>query len=273
MSDAASRLAKSIELPLGDFDRAIVDLVPKLPGPAKWRAFNAVRHLDWAWKLRTVDPEMAAFRAITAEEEAATAIFVALRRRGYEDADKLRPRDHVHKNAVIPFFDAITRVIAAHGAQLPGAQLYLKTEEDPPLLTFRFRQPHPLTGEEVWAYPQPPLNVSVTSGPVGELKRDEDFTAGVKEIVQAAKVKDIMTYLRNRANERNRVLYAADNGFPSMTGDIEKGLRSYQRNVFTLLRIYLLIDQYERKQLFVQQALTAFLRTLKMLPAIDDAIA
>jgi hypothetical protein len=194
-----SRPVDTIEFPLQEFDRAIADLIPKLPGPAKWRAFNAVRHLNWAWKLRDVDREMAVFRAITAEEEAATAIFLALRRRNYDGADKLRPRDHVHKNAVIPFFDAITRVIAAHSALMPQAQLFLDTDEDPPLLTFRFSRPHPITGEPAWAYPQPPLNVSVSSGRIGEPKKEEDFAAGVEEIVRGAKVSNIMQYLRNRA--------------------------------------------------------------------------
>lgn len=251
-------------------DRAIADFIPKLTGPAKWRAFNAIRHLNAAWKLRSTDREIAIFRGLTAEEEAATAIFVALRRRAYEGAEKLRPRDHVHKNAVIPFFDAITRVIATFAAQMPRAQLFLDTETDPPLLTFRFAQPHPETGEPAWAYPQPPLNFSAKSIRPGQPDRAEDFAAGVEEIVASANVKDIVAYVRERANRRNLVLYAGDSGYPAVQGDVDAELLRYKRNVFTLLRIYLFIDQYAQKQLFVQQALTGFLKTLKLIPT-DEA--
>lgn len=263
-----TRPSDSLKFPIGEMDQAIVDVVSKLSGPAKWRAFNAVRHLNLAWGLLAIDREMAIFRAITAEEEAATAIFVALRRRKYDGADKLKPRDHVHKNAVIPFFDAITRVLAKVAVQLPRAQLFLNTDEDPPLLTFRIRRPHPETGEEAWAYSDPPLNFSATRIDANGARREEDFAAGVDELAAAAKVKDVMTYIRDRANVRNKVLYAGDAGYPALEGDAGKEFERYRRNVFTLLRIYLLIDQYADRQMFVQQGLTAFLRTLKALP--DD---
>jgi len=271
MGDATTQISDSIDFPLAEIDRAIADLIPGISGPAKWRAFNAIRHLNWAWKLRTIDPEMAVFRGITAEEEAATAIFVALRRRSYDGSEKLRPRDHVHKNAVIPFFDAITRVLTKFAYYLPEAQLFLNTDEKPPLLTFRFRRPHPETGEPAWAYSDPPLNFSATQIAPDGARRAEDFAAGVNEIASGAKVKDILAYIRDRANQRNRVLYAGDGGYLALSGDVEKEIQRYKRNVFTLLRIYLLIDLYSAKQLFIQQALTAFLRTLRLLPDDVDA--
>src|SRR4030042_2912383 len=99
------RLSDSIEFPLIEFDKAIIDIVPFMPAPPQWAAFNALRHLDKAWRLRATDTEMSMFRAITAEEEVATALFLSLKRRHYVGANRLKHRDHVHKNAVIPFVD------------------------------------------------------------------------------------------------------------------------------------------------------------------------
>jgi len=67
---------------------------------------------------------MAAFRVITAEEEVATAIFHALVRRKYVGANQIDPRNHVHKAAVAPFFEAVEGFFRAGAAQ---AQVHVLT--------------------------------------------------------------------------------------------------------------------------------------------------
>lgn len=255
-----------------ELDRAIVDALPFMPDSSRWPAFNSVRHINRAWRVKDIDPQMAIFRALTAEEEAATGLFLSLKRRGYRGAEKLKHRDHVHKNSVIPFFDAITRVIAKVGDQMPKSELLF--EPDNRRLVIRFSHTHPHTGEAVWAYPTPPLHLSLRGGtPDGKMKK-EDFSAGVNEIVAGANVKDIVEYFRNKANFRNQILYAGPDGYPTMTEGIDDALRLYQKHVFTILRMYMLIDPYPGNQLFVQQALDAFLKTLRLLPRdLKDEIA
>jgi hypothetical protein len=254
-------------------DMSIADVIPAMPPPAKWPAFNAIRHLNRAWKLVGTDDEMATLRAITAEEEAATALFLSLKRHGYDGANLLKPRDHVHKNAVFPFLVAMGRAMERFADQFPQSQFYLDTSEDPPRLLFRFHHEDPRTEEAFWAYPQPPLNFSVASGKVNEEPRPEDFASGITELLADVSAKSILEYLRKRANDRNLILYAASAGYYAIQGSIEEGLKYYQRNVFVILRAYLMVDPYNRKQLFVQQALTAFLRTLKALPSQEELSA
>lgn len=260
------QISNSIVFPISELDRAIVDAILAMPSQPKWPALQAVRHLNRAWKIREIDPEMAFFRSITAEEEAATAVFHSLKRRGYDGSNKLKPRDHIHKNAVIPFFDAITRVLAKVGENMPSTQLYLDNNNTPPLLVIRFDHTDPVTGEKLWAYPQPPLHFSLKGGPVDEEMKLEDFSEGINEVVNTNNMDDIISYLRNRANLRNKILYSGHNGYPSIEGDVDKMLELYQRNVFVLLRMYFLIDPYIKKQLFVQQALYAFLKMMKLIP-------
>lgn len=52
---------------------------------------------------------MAIFRAITAEEEAATGLLRALQARGYADSREIQPRDHLQKAAVYPYLRAIAK--------------------------------------------------------------------------------------------------------------------------------------------------------------------
>lgn len=52
------------------------------------------------------------FRAITAEEEAATALMFALKLRGYPRSNRLKPRDHGQKSAWTPLIEAIGKMFA-----------------------------------------------------------------------------------------------------------------------------------------------------------------
>jgi hypothetical protein len=246
-----------------ELDRALIDILLRLTTATRWPAINAVRHLNRAWKIRESDPEMAMFRSITAEEEAATAILQSLKSHGYRGADKLKPRDHVQKNAVIPFFDAITRVFATmQGA--PPLQILLDQQQAPPQLILQVQIQHPTKGL-VWAIPQPPLHFSARrSVDGGETYEVEDFGRGVDEIVAGAGAKTIIAHLRERANSRNRLLYAASSGYPQLEGNIEPALKNYQRNTFTLIRIYLMIEPYSKKQNFVQQALLSYLKAIDL---------
>jgi len=270
MTKTESKPSDSILFPLSELNKGIADAIPQMPTPPRWPAFQAMNHLNRAWKIREIDPEMAIFRSITAEEEAATALFLSIKRRGYDGADKLNKRKHVQKNALIPFFSAVSRVFVKVKDQMPDFEFNLDCNKTPPLLLIRFRHENPITGQVLWAYPQPPLNFTFKGGFEESAMKTEDFTAGVKELISQANVTNIIDYIRNRANQRNQILYASQEGYPLVTGDIEKVLAQYQKNVFSILRVYFFVDPYPEKQLFVQQAIYAFLKMLNLIPMEYD---
>jgi hypothetical protein len=78
-----------------------------MPGTVKFRVLSALEHFDRSSQLFDVDKEMASFRAITGEEEAATALITAIRARRYPNAKEFNPRDHQHKAAVMACVMAI----------------------------------------------------------------------------------------------------------------------------------------------------------------------
>src|SRR4051812_32687695 len=93
-----------------EFDGHLVQMLEATALPGRASAKNAVRHIDKANAIADTDPDMAAFRAITAEEEAATALFHSLKRHRYPGSELLKPRDHLQKNAVAPFCSAVSRL-------------------------------------------------------------------------------------------------------------------------------------------------------------------
>jgi len=214
------------------------------------------------WDFRGVrDPEMAAFRTITGDEESATAVFCAVQRREYKESEKLNTRSHLHKNALTVFLDAVEQFLVKNPLGDGTFHITIESVDSKERLRIRFKQAI-AEGASVWVYPNPPLHASLTtdSGPYG-------FEAELNEIADVKKYPSIEKHLRNRANRRNQLLYATTAGMPSLEGDLLPFLEHQRRSIFRNLGLFLMVDPYPDKQLFVQQGLQAFLRMLNILPA------
>jgi hypothetical protein len=230
------------------------------PAPGVHCARNAFRSIERAFAIAEVDSEMAAFRAITAEEEAASAVFHAIRRRNYIGSKKLNPRDHLQKNALYPFIEAMRRLFAELEAELePNLQGFFDLSAKQLYLTFDPRKS--FNPAETVARFVPPLHFSV-SVEDGKLY---DFSRQIKSLAADKGVDSIQKYLKRRANQRNRLLYASEKGIPGIA-DLERFLVGQRERVNRHLLAFLLIDPHPEKQNFVQQGLFAFLKMLDRLP-------
>ncbi len=106
--------------------------------------------------------------------------------------------------------------------------------------------------------PDPPLNFTF----IHEGKRFS-YKKQIDTLMNSREINDIVDLLRNVANQRNLLLYASQQGYPSEIEITEKFFPAYQKRVLTLLRTYLLIEPYNEIQPFVQDTLDAFLAMLK----------
>lgn len=140
MSEAAEAFPD--ELPLDEIQADIERCVGLLKGHPRNCGRNAFQHLRKAWRLYGLDNEMSLLRAITAEEEAATALILALKARQYPGADRLDHRRHDHKAGVAPFLHAVGPVLSVWEFARPRIHLS-------------------------WAGDRPRLNVSVSALAVG----------------------------------------------------------------------------------------------------------
>lgn len=258
------------ETPLNDASRAsdypllpIHELfeiaVRKLRGRPRHCAINAIRSLRRAWKIAAIDPEMAAFRAITAEEEAATALIFALQRRRYPRANELDSYKHAHKAGLTPFLRAIESMIAE--SPLPRPKIVLKHTEDPPRIDIFFDGAALGIPGDLSVSPEEPLQGVLSHGNAESGSEVAMFTEQLQALADGRGAKDILAVIRADANLRNQVLYAADDGIPEVQ-KVDAFLLGRRRPVFILLALTIMILQTKQIQLFAVQALHAYLSAL-----------
>lgn len=217
----------------------------------------AVNHLRRGWEIRKVDAEMAAFRGITAEEEAASGLFHALKYRGYKNSGLLKPRNHIHKSAVTPFLQVLGAFFNEFSeTRKVKPRLHIKEEAD--VTGLHIALSVFVNGKDHWAYPVPPLNFSVTSD-----GKPPSYKKQIERFLTAQNASNILSYVKEQANERNQLLYAGPDGYPVISELKEEFFALRQRRIMAMAIAYLLIEPYDEIQPFVQNALDSFLVMLQ----------
>lgn len=253
----AEELRSLLVFDITDFEIEVVRLLETASVPAKYAAKQAVRHLNRAWKIREIDKEMAALRAVTAEEESAAAIFHAIKRHAYHDAGKLKLRNHRHKRALTPFFSAMVPYLAKVIETNPlfGSPRAV-IRDDQLKLQLPLKQ-----NEEYSAIPHPPLHFDMS------VNGDHyDFRDEARKVAEGADLPTMLKLVDRNVAQRNDLLYARNEGVTSFAGDIDALIMAFKRTTFRNLIVFLLIDPHHEIQLFVQQTLDAFLKALDCVP-------
>ena len=207
---------------------------------------------------------MAMFRAITAEEEAATAIFHSLQRLRYPGASGLNPRNHIHKNALAPFLHAVEMALNQVPFDKFRGTLQFVDHDGRRAIQIHWELPWLPDGYHMESVA--PLNFRFSETQLGKEPRLVDFKRQLADLTTQVKKRDVMKHIRERANLRNQILYAGSEGYPGVSGDIDAGLREFQVRIFRSLRILLMIDPYRKHQEFVKHALGVFLGVVGVPP-------
>ncbi len=213
----------------------------------------------------SIDRPMAVFRCYTAEEEAASGLMHCLKERGYVNADRLRPRNHVHKNAVIPFL-AILKKFFDESLGVHGVEPEIQLREVDGCRQLFLAVPIVVNGEATSFLPDPPLNFSVSNQ-----ARRVSYNSHIDDYVRSRGVKDVDDHLRDLANKRNLVLYAGPNGYPADIEITEKFFPAYCARVLAMVRAYLLIQPHAGQQSYVRDSLDSFLGMLGLL-TLDEEV-
>ncbi|HEY3327421.1 MAG TPA: hypothetical protein VGK14_09640 [Novimethylophilus sp.] len=199
---------------------------------------------------------MAAFRGLTAEEEAASGFMHCLKERGYLNAERLNPKDHTHKNAIAPFLDVLGLFFAeTTAAHVKKPALMLQDEGGERRLMLGLLMS--VNGEDQWVHPIPPLNFTISS----EDKR-LSYRRQIEFLASHRGAKSISAYIRTQANLRNQLLYAGPEGYPGQVDLSPDFFEVRKVRVMALVRGYLLVQPYQERLSFVQDSLDAFLAML-----------
>lgn len=231
--------------------------IEKLPNPVKMRARNAFEGFDKARQLLAVDREIASFRAITAEEEATSALFRSLQLRKYPGSERLSLYSHPHKAALAPFIAAVKMAIVGEDGSI-NIQLTLDIAKPEVVISVRF------TEFGVVIPGRDDLSLQLVE-PLGLLGVKEGISPANFYDRQFAKVADtvnvrhIMDFIKTEANARNRLLYASDTSLPTSKAT-EETIEFRQRRADTSLLLAIAALQVETHQAMAVQGIAAFLK-------------
>ena len=218
---------------------------------------------------------MSLFRAITAEEEAATALIRALQVRRYPNADRLNDRWHPHKASIWPFVIAINDKLVEKNIPLP--QVALQVEGEPRIVLSVDIAGQAGLSAPLWGTPDEPFNWSLWSDRTGPFK-PHDFSEELEALASRKGQKSITAYVTAEANRRNQLLYASDQGIPAVFF-ADSLLLDRRMRVTVLLTLTIAVMQTRSHQLFFVQCLDALLRVVQNfngepvnIPAIDRSV-
>ncbi|MBR9830184.1 MAG: hypothetical protein GYB41_16360 [Oceanospirillales bacterium] len=243
---------------INDFWQRIFDNASTVGGQEGHAVRSCLRHFQRAQQLIDEMPELAIFSAITAQEEAATALMLTLRKRKYDGSERLNIRNHVHKTGVLPLIELITSAFLPEGTKL---SISLGFVEKGKRKVLKYKFPLQVNNEQFYIEPIPPLQIYSTEN--GGLP--PDYHAKISKIATDAGIDSIFEHIKKLANERNKLLYASGSGIPEVE-DPNSRIEYFSQTIKRTLILYLLIEPYHEKQNLVQEALSAYIKVLDRVP-------
>jgi hypothetical protein len=211
-----------------------------------------------AWRIRHIDPEIAAFRCIHAEEEAAAALFHALVFKKYSGASRLGWKNHRHKAALQPYFDVVVQALRS---TTYNATFTMSWRPDIPGHGFLLGvTTESATGDKQHYTVLEPLSFSTRADGT-----EEHFAPHFESLASRANAESVRHFISELTVERNRALYATHRGIPKYVGNIDECILARRDRVFRVLAIFVLVIFEREPQAFVQQALQSFLEVLGLL--------
>ncbi|MFN3474280.1 MAG: hypothetical protein ACK4ZW_09570 [Blastomonas sp.] len=240
---------------------ALKKISARLPGSLRYRLLSALNHINKSQKIFDQDREIASFRAITAEEEAASTIIKCIQLRKYEHANQFNAYNHTHKAAIL----ACTMVVR-NSIQPIIRECQLIFHYDVPRIDIKI----PLSnfdiegGEKIALQPIEPLDlVHAREGIPDALL----FAEALEDLAKKAKFRDIKLFVANQANSRNTLIYASDRSLPFSQATRES-IKVRQNRTVNLLIIAVMIWQSKAHLSLVKQSILSFLGIIGRLP--DD---
>ncbi len=235
--------------------RLLPKAIKNLPGPIRYRAENALDGFTRAKELLPLDREIASFRAITAAEEAASALIRSLQLRNYPNADNIDLWRHPHKAAVYFFLNAVRHEIAQHRE----ITLTVTLSADPPKITValpirQFVQLPPDMQSYQLELAEPLCIIGSRPG----IADDDYFDAAVRKVAGSRKVDKLIAA---EANGRNRILYAHDAGLPVSLATLE-GIERREGGAKLCIMLAIAVMQVEHHQGMALQCLRGFLKVI-----------
>jgi len=242
-------------------------LVGKCEGRTKSAGISAIDHIVRAKALIEIDPQMACFRAICAEEEAATSLLASIKGQGYPQSELIHLYSHPNKAAVIIFVAAVIdwfhKRFIADGLHFGTPRLMFTDEPGRKAIELLL----PLLGTDKAVHPRPPLDVRVENGATLQDMIGESVQLKLKQTL-ASEIKGAISV---KANQRNLLLYASDKNLPGLIAKPEQYVINQAGIVNALLTAVGMVDpwckpNYPHSEV-VKSAVLEFVRIMRAVDA------
>ncbi|EJL6278852.1 hypothetical protein [Vibrio cholerae] len=230
---------------LSDFQKKLFEMSSVTKGHSGFAAKSSIRYVERSFELAGTMPEVAAFLAITAEEEAATALFLALKSKGYLRSSELKIHDHKHKGGLYPFLTLLG--VALKVSEVPY-QLVVENNNGRYILRTQ------LQIGDFALQPDPPLNQVNVDG----LGNAKNYLHEVRAVASERGITSIFQYIKDIANKRNLLLYASATTLPSVE-DVNAELQRHIGSTILIHIIYLLVIQHGKQNL-VEECVNVYLK-------------
>lgn len=224
-----------------DMVKWIEKKIQDLPKPIQYRAYSAIRALEWSNRIFAIDlPIPAAFSALHATEEAVAAFIRCAKHYNYGDDAKINVKDHQQK-ATISFL--ATMVINSLNEFKPG--IALNKEQDFIALKIMDNGQIQYSPASLYRFRFGDANSGIV---------DEHFLNDVME--KYGDIQKIKEEIINIQNARNKIFYSDDDGYPSGFSEPKNEIRNECKKTLALL--WACIDIHENKETkipLIEQAL------------------
>lgn len=229
----------------------------KLPGSVRYRLLNACDGVERAEKLLDLDKEIASFRAINAQEEAACAVFNSLKIKKYPRAEELNLYSHPHKAAFWFIVDALHHSL---GQGMKDLNFNYAVDATKPEVEISI--PAKQFGVELSGAPNlaiqlvDPFHFLQSRGGLPDA-----FEAEINELLTARGARKVDRYVKALANDRNKILYATDQALPVSRATLAS-IRSRRDRIYLAVVLCIGILQTDTIQHFIDQGLQALLKAV-----------
>ncbi|MEZ0232839.1 MAG: hypothetical protein ACAH12_08365 [Methylophilaceae bacterium] len=243
-------------LKLSSFDLHCIEMLEGLPNSKAKHCFrSALHHLNAAQKIAEADLSMAVFRAITAEEEAATGLMLELKNKKYNNSEHLEVQNHIHKGAVIELMSIIIQFLEDN---FPGSNYDLSIYKVDEQLMLKLQAEMNINKERITFIPEPPFSLSFrVDGKKFSMKQQ------IQTLLDKRGSQTIKAHLKQKANFRNLLLYASDKGYPKKPVIEENFFPVQLKKVLSMLRVFLMVTPYDELQPAVQDSIDLFYLIVK----------
>ena len=218
-------------------------------GRAKYSFYNSLQSLSLGHEISSIDPAMATFRYLHAEEEAIVCLIENLKTAKYANSKLLNIKDHTIKARVLMAFKL-------------GHSL---VEEFPLSFAFDLKKDRVCGkfGEENPLYTDDPLNFLISSTSEG-LNSESVEKAFLDKLVSQISNKTVLKTAQKIADRRNQLLYSSNNGYPALECVDRDFIARTEANTLALIGISTAISKAQKPSPLVEWTIYCALKDAKL---------